>query len=371
MAHSEGWARRLIRELPKKEPDELLRSRSYADPAFLTLFFEWLDDLIYHYPKEGLRWARFAPELARKTRAGSGSRQVDRERLVKGFVMLGSAFRACGDHDASDEAYRQASEIGSEPVSDLLQAEVDHRVSYLRACQDRDAEALELASGAVDTLRGIVDESLLKLGQALISKGYVLAYKLRRHSEAIDAFGEVLALAGDTKSPADLRLHGAACHNLALAISESSTVTDQSKALTYLRQARKLVKGQKRSVARYRLLWVEGLIWSKTGSHARAEKLFRMALEGFETLKLPWEVALTGLDLAALLHLCGDWTALEKIASQAYHFFELLAADTKAIAALSLWNDAVQAQQWDEKKHTKARAVIAASALSGRKRKRR
>ena len=45
MAHSKRWARTLVRELPGKQPEHLLRVRhlkSYADVAFLPLFFEWL-----------------------------------------------------------------------------------------------------------------------------------------------------------------------------------------------------------------------------------------------------------------------------------------------------------------------------------------
>ncbi len=372
MAQSKDWARRLIRELPKKKPADLLRSRSYAKPRFMSLFFEWLDERIYHDPKEALAWAKVAPALARKSPVAPGGRRKHRERTFRAFVALGSAYRACGDYSASGDAYRQALEIPAETVSELVRAEMDHRLSYLRACQGQADEALELANGAVETLRRVADETLLKLGQALISRGYVLASELGRHAEAIDAFGEALTLCGDTKaSPADLRLHASACHNLAMAILESSSLADLSQARVYIQQSRKLLKGQKRSVARYRLLWVEALIWCKTGSHARAEKLFRMALEGFETLELPWEIALVGLDLAAMLHLCGEWAGVEKIAASTFQRFRLLAADTKAIAALSLWNDAVLARRWDEKKLAKARQLIAAGALSGELRNRK
>ncbi len=370
MPYSMDWAQRLFRRLPKKRPEDLLRSKSYSNPAFLRLFFDWLDEQIYHDPREGLRWAKVAPELASRAPASSQGRQAHSDLTVEAFALLGSAYRACGDFDASDAAYTKALQIPADSVSDLVRAETDHRLSYLRACQDRNDEALELASAAQETLREVVAHALLKLGQALISKGYVLADKLGSYEEAIDLFAEALAIAGDTKSHADQRLHASACHNLALAISESSSLGDQSKALKYVHQAQQLVKGQKRSLARYRLLWVEGLIWCKTGSHARAEKLFRMALEGFQALKLPWEIALVGLDLAALLHLSGRWPELEDIASETYQRFRLLAADTKAIAALSLWNDAVKARTWDEEKLAQARQIIVAGVAAGRGHKR-
>ena len=62
---------------------------------------------------------------------------------------------------------------------------------------------------------------------------------------------------------------------------------------------------------------------------------------------------------------------LEKLAADTFRHFRLLAANTKAIAALSLWNDAVQAQKWAEEKLAEARQLILAGVSSGRRRKRR
>ncbi len=333
-----------------------MRSSSYADPVFLALFYEWLDELIFHDPREGLRWAKVAPQLAFNSPVWPEGRQAHRERIHMAFVVLGSAYRACGDFDASEDVYGKA--LKQKNVSALLRADADRRFSYLRASQGRADEALELASNAVEALRGLTDDVLIKLGQALISKGYVLASELGRRTEAIDLFCEALALAGKPKTPAEERLHESACHNLALAIHESSAFSGQQKALGYCQHARELLKGRKRSAARYRLLWVEALIWSNLGSHAKAERLMRQSLEGFQVLKMPWEIALVGLDLAALHHLCGEWHKVKEVAADTYQWFRLLAADTKAIAALSLWNDAVKAELWEEAKLGKARQTI-------------
>ena len=47
--------------------------------------------------------------------------------------------------------------------------------------------------------------------------------------------------------------------------------------------------------------------------------------------------------IVALLHVCGDWDNLKEVAADTFTQFSLLAADTKVVAALSLWNDAVKA----------------------------
>lgn len=411
MAYSKGWARRLLGGLPRKEPEDVLDSRSYSNPTFLPLFFEWLDDLMYHDPRAALRWARIAPDLALKApkKDGPKGRNEHRERLLKAWVVRASALRSYGDFDGSEEAYREARKLARfKSVSASLRADMEYRLATLLACQGRGDEALELATTAVESLRKIAVKAAkaaakaaavqrkkaddaeaaakaaatadalaaaeLLLGQSLVSQGYVLASVLGRHSEAIDAFGEALALAGDAKSsPAVKRLHETACNNLAMAIKDSPVHRDQTKALMYARQARGLLKGQVRSRALYRVFWVEGLIWCKTGCHARAEKLMCMALEGFQALKLPWESALVGLDLAALRHLCGEWDKLEELAADTFQRFRLLAANTKAIAALSLWNDAVKARKGKEllEKFEEARKVIAAGVFSGRSRKKK
>ena len=342
------YARRLLRELPR-DPEKVLRSRSYADSTFLDLFFEWLDELIYRDPQAGLKWAKVAPELALKTPEENGpeGELAHRSFVAKAWSILAGAYRNCGDHDAAEAAFDEAFEIiGSKPpVSELLKADAERRLSTLRSCQGRASEALDLATGAVVAMRAIPSAPL---GGALVAKGYVLFNDFARYAEAIDAFGEALLLAGNIRnSAARKRLHETASKNLAMALSESGKLRNQRTALLFVRQAHKLLRGQVRCPERYRLFWVEGLILCRLGMHAKAEKLFQRAIEGFEALRLPWEIALVGLDLAALLHLCGDYGELEKVAGATFERFRVLSgADRHTLAALSLWMDAVKQRKW-------------------------
>ncbi len=341
--------RELLRELPE-EPKGLLSRRSYADLTFLGLFLDWLDERIYQDPQAGLKWAKVAPDLALKIPEEDGPRQ-HREGLVMAWTILGGAFRACSDYNAAEEPYRKARRFATSVlVSDLVRTDMERRLSTLRACQGRSDDALELATAAVAKFRKIDGAPL---GDALIAMGFVL-WDGRQHfsdrdatAEAIEAFGEALALAGDAKTPASKRVHTTACKNLAMAICDSgSGVYSAREALEYIWEARKLLT-QDRCAARYRLDWVEALIWNRIGCHAKAEKLYRKALEGFEALTMPWELALVGLDLAALLHLCGELYELETIARETYQRFRgLSGADVQTIAALSLWVDAVKARSW-------------------------
>ena len=238
----------------------------------------------------------------------------------------------------------------SDVVSDFVRTDTHRRLSTLWAFKGRSQEALEFAAGAVEKFRGIDGAPL---ADALIAMGYVLMNGRRQFkdrdalAEAIEAFGEALALAGNAKTPASERVHTSACGNLALAITESASgVYSAREALRYIWEARPLLPNERCS-SRYHLQWAEARIWNQIGCHAKAERLFRAALEGFNAMKMPWEAALVGLDLAALLHLCGELWELETVARETYQQFRVLSgANVQTLAALSLWVDAVKARSW-------------------------
>ncbi len=361
MAHSLIWSKRLFRELPR-DPQVLRdRPRTYADATFLDLFFPWLDELIYNNPREALGYALVAPDLALATpeEPTPDGRRKHRSCLVRAWVSVASALRATSRHDESSEAYGEALKlIVSESIDPLIVADVNRRLSYLRACQSRHDEALELASRAVDTIREIEGSDSSRFARMLIAKGYALT-GFKRYEEALLCFAEALASAGklDKKSAADMRLHDAICNNLAAAISLSSN-PDLRSALALVQRAKKATKGGRRFLPRYRVLWVEGLIWARAGSYGRAEKLLEMAHEGFTALRLPYETGLTALDLGEIYQLHGDWQKLEPMARKTYKLFELLASNTSAIRALLQWRDAVIARKLTEKITATARLMI-------------
>lgn len=284
------------------------------------------------------------------------------------WVISGGAYRACGDHETADTAYENAFKIlKSEAIRPLIRAVAEHRCSYLRSCQGRIDEALKLAEGAVTTLRTIDSDRepkvRLRLGEALISLGYVLVDDFGRHAEGLEAFGEALLLAGAVKDPAMKRLHTSACHNLADTIASSSV--DDARAMGYLKKAKTQLKGQRRNAARYRLLWVEALIWNKRGAHAKAEVLFLQALDGFKILRLPFEIALLGLDLGAVYQLCGQWEKIETLAAETLGIFRALNGTTGAVMALSQWLNAVRRRAVDEAIVVEARAIILKGISTG------
>ena len=375
MPHSSRWAKRLIWELPNGDPGALLTRAAYADPVFCDLLHDHLDGVIFHNPREGLRWALVAPDhaLLIPEESSPEGRQAHRERLVKAWAILGGAYRAAGDLIAAEEPYRQAlALIDSESISELFKADIHRRLAYFRACQGRKDEALELSAGALATLR-TVGQGSRELIEALVCRGYVLS-DVCRYSEAIASHGEALKRTNPKDSPAAERLHLAAVHNLAYAVSMSREHPDKTAALEYIRRAKQLLRGQVRSVGRYRLLWVEGILWAAVGLDRRAEQAFRIALEGFQALDLPWEIALVGLDLGALLF--GEWSELAELAGETFARFEILSAEseageTEALAALAQWLAAIKAEKLTDEITGQARELIAAGAVRSCRQRRR
>ena len=361
MPHSESHTKRLLSEMPS-DPEDLLRSSSFRDPAFLDLYFEHLDELIFHDPKSALPWARVAPELALLIREVPGT-EGRHGALVQAYSVLGSAYRALGDHRAANSTYATALSITrAEDIPPAISADLYQRVALLRSIEHQLAEALVSADEAVRIFQRHAPQ---KLGESLIIQGYVL-YDLGRFSEAAASFSQALAISNPRDSAAAARIHHSAIHNLACVVAESSRDTcDLAAALRHIREARHVLEGQRGSVPRHKLQWLQGLIWAKLDAYALAEQAFSMALRGFRELDLPFEIALVSLDLGALHHRFGEWQKLEAIASRAYKLFWVLASDTEAAAALHQWLTAVTQRELTDAINTRARQAIESRLKAG------
>ncbi len=372
MAHSIEWARQLLEELPD-DPQELLpspgRQRNYADPTFLRLFFDWLDERTFHDPQAGLRWARIAPDLARATpqEEGPEGKRVWSEDLVKAHVVLGGAYRATSQHAIADQEFKNGLSIAeSAEVSPEARAELWQRLAILRASQGRPEEALELLAGALDIYP---PEPCLGRSRALIRRGYVLN-DLGRFSEAVECFGEALKGIQPEASATAARAHQCAVHNLANGILKCHDASPW-QSLAYIREAKRLIGNQRRSMPRHWLQWLEGLAFRRLKTSGtqlgyslseRAEAAFKRAREGFIQLRAPWEIALVGLDLAALYRSLGRWEDLSAIASDTFQRFRRLSGNTQAVASLSLCVDAARARRGVAAAIAAAQKVVAVRA---------
>ena len=373
MAHCTEWARQLLEELPE-HPQDLLpspgRQRTYADPTFLCLFFDWLDESTYHDPQASLRWAKVAPELARATPQEEGleGKRTWHENLLKAHTILGGAYRAAGYPEDADGPFQDALRIlESESISQEAGADLFQRLSVLRACQGRPDEALELLDEA---LAIYPSEPSLDQSRTLIRRGYVL-YDLGLFDEAVECFGKALVGIQPEASAGASRAHQCAVHNVAATLPKCQQVPPW-QILASIRKAKRLLGDQRRSMPRHRLQWAEGLVLLRLEScgvrpgyslSERAEAAFKRARGGFIQLRAPWEIALVGLDLATLYRSLGRWDDLFDIAFDTLQRFRQLSGNTQAVAALSLCVNAARARHGAAAAIAAAQEVVVARAV--------
>ena len=338
---SRDRVRQLLAQLDlPNEAERVLHDPNCWNEAFCEKYFELCEEWLYHAPEDALRAAEFAPRLALVLpEEGSPEwRLRHRERLVRGYAILGGARRAVGQYRASEEAYAHAWRIGRQGVSLELRCMLDRWMAYLRCTQNRLEEALELANRAVE-----LSNSRNARGGALAVRGYVHV-RMAYFSDGVRDFSRALSMIDPADDPAHrgrhLRVRYAATHNLAYAISQSPSPESLKAAQSHLRRAQRLLPSHTRSLPRHQLCWLEGQCLLKLGFPRRAESLLRQAREGLRDVGAPFEMAMAGLDLSELYRKEGRWAELAEIASDTFRRFERLSADTEAIAALALWLDA-------------------------------
>ncbi len=342
---------------------------------FLSLFFDWLDELIFHDPQAGLRWAKVVPRLALLVPERQGRKRRHREDLVKANAILGGAYRAAGRPDDAEEPYRIALGIAdAEAISPMAQADLLQRFSSLRICQGELEKALDLLD---EVLESYENQPFLasRAGRALVRRGYALE-KLQRYSEAVDCFGKVLKKINPKESAVAQRTHHAATHNLAATIrnlDENSSKTAW-EALAFVSKAKKLIS--RPGLPLHSLQWVEGLIWIKLwicGTQTalslvdEAENALQRALRGFLILRAPWEIALVRLDLAMLYRSLGRQKELFELALETYQRFRILSGDTQTLAALRLLLDAARTWKGVEAAIVAAQKIIQTRVQQGTK----
>ncbi len=379
MPHCRHWAEKLLRELPD-DPEALLLparrgvSRNYADPGFLQIFFDWLDEQILQDPQDGLRWAKVVPRLALVTPGNESASQDPllsyHDNLAKAHAILGGAYRATSQHEAAQEEYLTAFRIASsKTISEQVYIDLLRRYSYLLISQGRPEEALDL----LDTLLTSYEKPSLEQSRTLVPRGYTLVI-LQRFSEAVDCFGEVLKEVNPKESSVAKRTHHAAVHNMAYAVQQEGGSVSCWMALGYVGRAKRLLKQP--GLPLHSLQWVEGLIWRnlqkydvRTGFSLtdEAERALQRALHGFLTLRAPWEIALVGLDLATLYRSLGKWQELVDLALDTLQRFCILSGNTQAIAALQLLVNASQARKGVETAIVAAQKIIRAKVQQGAK----
>ncbi len=356
MAHTAKHAARLISELEPCLPDgaeRLLERPSYWDPGVFERFVERCESAIFHDPPFGLKLAVVAPRYARAIPAEDSAtgRRETWGRLVRAYALLGSANRALGRFARAEIAYQQALRIcRKRSVPAAAKADLYLKLAGLRACQRRFDEALQLVSDALEEYRTTGDSPGQALTLAVRGAIYVMA---RRLPEAVELLSEILG-----KYKLAPRVEYSVIGNLANAVAETDDPRNLKTAQAHLYRAQQL-SGPRRTVKKAKLYWIEAKILMRHDPR-RGESLWLKSLDTFKRFQAAYEIALVGLDIAALYRFQNRWPELEELASDVYEQFRKLRDDTESLAALKLWLDAVEARTLTEELLADVKAQIEA-----------
>lgn len=339
-------ARKMIRALDlPNDLHQVQKRRFYRCEAFLDLFIECCETVVFHAPRDGLPMAETAVQIAEEID------HCNADLKVRALAVLAGTHRQLRDFPAAEQLYQRALSMS---VEKLTRAFLYCRISVLRNKQKRLSEALELTEEAI----GIYQQHAENSSQF----GIGFFYRAVAHLEAKDydaAFLDFSRSLAYLNPKEHETAHYCAMHNLALVVGLAAvSLDDLNAALKRLHNARKLIKTGLKSVPRLKLRWLEGVILAKIGSENLAESVFITARKGFLKLGAVAEAAYTALDLGVLLYNDQRWDELEALAVESHALLKSKSADDEALAALLLWIEAVRARTFDHKIVDQVRARL-------------
>jgi tetratricopeptide (TPR) repeat protein len=330
------YAQQLLRRAAER-PEELIEKHIYWKPLVFDLYLEKCNERIFENPEAGLALARLAPQLAERVAATHRRLSAPVLRL-RAHALLGSAFQMAGDLAAAEKAFATARK--EEPsVPALEKAELYRRLAYLRLSQRR-PEAFQLIDEAIRIHRletNLVDRH--DLGCCFLARGHV-EYELGDPGQALV---DLSAAVNHIDPRRGSRFYYAALHNLAGYLADYGSPEQLRVVMDQLRAAHALLGGtKKRSLAKYKLRWLQAVIHARFGQTAKAELTFLEVREGLTELVVPLEVAMVSIDLGLLYLSTGRLAELESLAGETHRLLHHLGADHDALATLLLWHHAAR-----------------------------
>lgn len=337
---SEEQAKRLLRRLDL--PDQALRvleHERYWNVAFCACFLDACDQQLFEDPRAGLPMAQVAPRLAENLPEGHEKNDL----RVRALALLGGANRANGNLFESAATYNLAFKVAERSaVSAPILGDLHRRFSSLLIEQGRYPEALRMAQRAIDIFEGIPSGAGdFCLGAALLQRG-IIRLRQERVDDAIRDFGMALTALDPKRNE---RSYYAAAHNLAYALASATDLQQIRQAARYLRYARELLKGQRASLARFKLYALEAQILNRLGSTRRAEKNLQIAREGFQRIGAFQEFLLISLELAAICQTEGRLQELRQLTEETVEICQGRGYPAEVLALLATWRKAVEDHQ--------------------------
>jgi tetratricopeptide (TPR) repeat protein len=256
---------------------------------------------------------------------------------ARAWAYVANSRRIKADLRGAEEAFALAFASLRRGTQDPMDRAVllDLRASLLRA-QRRLPEALRCLRRAIGIFRELGERH--RAGRALLSMSTVHHYA-GEPERAIPLLYQALELVDPSREP---RLLLVAWHNLIDDLAETGQFMEAQKLAA---KARPFYVQFHQPWSLNPRKWVEGKIARGLGQEKQAEALFVAARDGFLAEGAAYDVALVSLDLASLYAEQGRVAELKRVAEEMVPIFSSRQIHREALAALSYWRQAVEAEK--------------------------
>ncbi len=283
-----------------------------------------------HNAEEALELAELALSIAERV-PGEGS-WCSR---VQGFCWahVGNARRVANDHAGADEAFARAWNLwraGAECDPELLP---ESRLFDLEASLRRDQRRFSDSLSLLDKARAVSGGDRLAAVRILLKRERVLSYM----GDTRGALSTLEEAAPIVESSGDERLLFALRFNMA---DDLVRLERHGEAAKLLPGVRKLAVQQGNELDFLRLLWLESKV--AAGQEQREEAIagLEQVRRDFTARSMPYDAALSGLDLAMLLLKEGRTVEVKELALAMGWIFTAQGIAREALAALQLFCNA-------------------------------
>lgn len=315
----------------------VLNSQRLHNWFLAELVLERSFDLGFDDPAEALGYAELGVALADHLPSDRYGAALVADMRARAWSVLGNCRRINSDLDGAHEAFKRSLEHLDNGTGDPLE---DAKISAKRARYQmarRDFKrSLRTYDRAIGIYRRLGDEHLM--GRTMLSK-----------AQTYNAAGEVEEAISWTErgleflnAELDPRMALAGKHNLSLMLHRRG---DVDQAMSLLQEILPLYAQQNDAMILLRLRWLEGRLAQAQRQFRRAEEAFQEVQKGFLEREIPFEAALVSFDLATVFLDEGRFAELKELAGQILAVFRGFGIEREVIAALELFQKAIDAQR--------------------------
>ena len=305
--------------------------------GFCELLLQRSQEQNFQDPSRGEAMALVALEILALLPAARYGAEPIEDLQARAWAYVANSRRVQFDLRGAEEAFTKAFVCLRRGTQEPMEKAVllDLRSSLLRN-QRRFPEALRCLERALAIFRQLGERH--RAGRSLVNMSTIHHFAGETDRE-IPLLYQALDLIDPQREPLLLL---AVWHNLIDALAEGGQFMEAQKLLV---KARPLYQKFAQPWTRNLHKWNRAKIARGLGQSENAETLFLAARAGFIAEEATYDTALVSLDLASLYAEQGRMTELKRLAEEMVPIFSSREIHREALAALSYWRQAVEAEE--------------------------